>query len=158
MESARAAAGRARGELVKRLIAVIVLLGWGAAARGAPPFSPDGKWWKNTRVVRELALTGPQIDRIERIFLRVRPALIDLRADLEKKRLLQDAAMEQPNVDTAEASRRIDDVEQARSKLEKARAMMFLAIREVLTPEQRQKARGLIEERRERRGLRARPR
>jgi len=36
--------------------------------------------------------------------------------------------------------------------------MMFLEIREVLTPEQRQKARGLIEERRERRGLRARPR
>jgi len=143
---------------VKRLLAAIALLGCGAAAPGAPPLSQDGKWWKNTRVVRELALTGPQVDRIEKIFLRVRPALIDLRGDLEKKRLLQDAAMEQPNVDTAEASRRIDDVEQARSRLEKARAMMFLEIREVLTPEQRQKARGLIEERRERRGLRARPR
>jgi Spy/CpxP family protein refolding chaperone len=64
--------------------------------------------------------------------------------------------MEQPAVDSSEAERRIDDVEQARAKLEKARAMMFLEIRQVLTPEQRSRARELLARRRERRGARLR--
>lgn len=142
---------------MKRLVAAVVLL-CAAAAWALPPAGEGGKWWKNTRVARELDLSEAQVDRIEAIFLRVRPALIDLRADLEKKRLLQESAMDRPTVDSAEAERRIDEVEQARSKLEKARAMMFLEIRQVLTPDQRRKARELLEERRERLGPRSRPR
>ena len=142
---------------MKRRVAVVALL-CAATAWASAPAGEGGKWWKNTRVVRELDLSDAQVDRIEAIFLRVRPALIDLRADLEKKRLLQESAMDRPTVDSVEAERRIDDVEQARSKLEKARAMMFLEIRQVLTPEQRRKARELLEERRERLGPRSRPR
>ena len=142
---------------MKRVVALAVLF-CAATAWAAAPAGGGGKWWKNTRVVRELDLSDVQVDRIEAIFLRVRPALIDLRADLEKKRLLQESAMDRPTVDSAEAERRIDEVEQARSKLEKARAMMFLEIRQVLTPEQRRKARSLLEERRERLGPRSRPR
>ena len=142
---------------MKRVVALAVLF-CAATAGAAAPTGGGGKWWKNTRVVRELDLSDAQVDRIEAIFLRVRPALIDLRADLEKKRLLQESAMDRPTVDSAEAERQIDEVEQARSKLEKARAMMFLEIRQVLTPEQRRKARSLLEERRERLGPRSRPR
>ena len=129
---------------------------WCAAAWSAPIGMPEGKWWKNTRVVRELGLTGSQGDQIEKVFLRVRPTLIDLRADLEKKRLLQESVMEQPNVDTREAARRIDDVEQARSKLAKTRATMFLEIRQILTPEQRKKARDFQDRLRDRRQQRFR--
>ena len=142
---------------MKRLLTIAAIL-WAAAAWSAPL---EGKWWKNPRVARELALTAPQVDRIEQVFLRARPALIDLRADLEKKRLLQESEMEKPDVDSREAERRIDEVEQARSRLAKARMTMLLEIRRVLTPEQRERARELFEERRERRlrprGARERP-
>jgi len=132
---------------VKRWLAVAAILAAGAAS-GAPL---DGKWWKNPRIARELALTPGQVDRIEEVFVRARPALIDLRADLEKKRVLQESAMDKPDVDPREAERRIDEVEQARSKLAKARMAMLLDIRRILTPEQRERARSLFEERRERR-------
>jgi len=136
---------------VKRVAAVLILAAVSAAgASAAPPLPFDGKWWKNPRVARELELTPAQVDRIEKIFLRVRPELIDLRADLEKKRLRQESAMDDPTIEGREAERRIDEVEDARTKLAKARAAMFLEIRDVLTPEQRRK----ILDRRERRRLR----
>ncbi len=139
---------------MKRWLAILVMLS-AAGAWGAPL---DGKWWKNPRIVRELSLTPPQVDRIEAIFLRVRPELIDLRADFEKKRLQQESTMQAPDVDRREAEKRIDEVEEARSRLAKARMGMLLEIRGVLTPEQRDRARSLIEEKREARPLRARPR
>ena len=142
---------------MKRTLAIVAIL-WTAAAWGAPL---EGKWWKNPRVARELALTPAQVDRIEAVFLRARPELIDLRAELEKKRVMQESTMENSDVDPGEAARRIDDVEQARAKLAKARMAMLLEIRRILTPEQRDRARELFEQRRERRlrprGPRARP-
>ena len=133
---------------MKRFLAIPALLIAAAlAAAGPVEGMPDGKWWKNPRAVRLLRLTDAQVDQIERIFLRVRPQLIDLRADLEKKRLVQNSLLERPAVKTEEAAKSIDETEIARSRLEKARAMMFLEIRQVLTPEQR----AMLLERRERR-------
>jgi Spy/CpxP family protein refolding chaperone len=139
---------------VKRWLAILALLS-AAGAWGAPI---DGKWWKDPRIVRELSLTPPQVDRIEAIFLRARPELIDLRADFEKERLRQESTMQQPEVDPREAEKRIDEVEAARSRLAKARMEMFLEIRRVLSPEQRERVRSLIGDRREGRPLRQRPR
>ena len=137
---------------MKRML-VSCLLVFSAAFAAAGPIDgvPDGKWWKNPRAVRLLRLTDAQVDQIERIFLRVRPQLIDLRADLEKKRLVQNSLMESADVKTDEAARAIDETEKARSRLEKARALMFLEIREVLTPEQRARMMEKREELRERR-------
>ena len=146
---------------MKRFLALSVLL-FAAVAAGAGPVDgmPDGKWWKNPRAVRMLRLTDAQVDEIEKIFLRVRPRLIDLRADLEKKRLVQDSLMERPDVKTEDAAKSIDETEAARSRLEKARAMMFLEIRRVLTPEQRAailERREAFRERRQDRARRLRP-
>jgi Spy/CpxP family protein refolding chaperone len=137
---------------MKRFVACSAVLLFAAIAAAGPlDGMPDGKWWKSPRAVRFLQLSDAQVDRIEKIFLRVRPVLIDLRADLEKKRLTQNSLMEQPSVKTDEASRAIDETERARSSLEKARAMMFLEIRQVLTPDQRERVLEQREEMRERR-------
>ena len=144
---------------MKRFFSCCVFLFCAAFAIAGPPGGmPDGKWWKNPRAIRMLQLSDSQIDQIEKIFLRMRPQLIDLRADLEKKRLSQNSLMEQPSVKTDDASRAIDETEKARSRLEKARAMMFLEIRQVLTPDQREKLLERREEMRERRQDRLRGR
>ena len=112
---------------------------------------PDGKWWKNPRIAERIQLSETQVNSLEKIFRRTRPVLIDLRADLEKKRLELQSTMDEKNVDSAEASRRIDDVERARTALAKARAMMFVEFRGVLTPEQWDRLRALARDFRERR-------
>lgn len=141
---------------MKKLIFGILLLASGSlwALPGGGP--PDGKWWKRPRISREVGLSPEQVDRLEKIFLRTRPTLIDLRADLEKKQTVLQSLLENPRVDSEEASRRIDEVEKARAQLAKKRAMMLLEFRQVLTPDQWQKLRDLRDVLRERRQERLR--
>jgi Spy/CpxP family protein refolding chaperone len=98
--------------------------------------TPEGKWWKNPRVMAELGVSQAQADEIEKIFLRSRPKLIDLRADLEKKELDLQTAMEDKAADRSVVEKKIEAVETSRASLQKTRALMILDMRQVLNPEQ----------------------
>ena len=110
----------------------------------------DGKWWKHPRVTQELNLTPEQSSEIEKIFVKSRPKLIDLRADLEKKQLALQVAMEDKTADRASVEKKIEEVETARASLQKTRAMMLLDMKQVLKPDQWEKLLSKQEERRER--------
>lgn len=84
----------------------------------------------------EIGLTSEQSDQVEKIFVRERGKLIDLRADLEKKQLGLESAMENPAADRADVEKRIGAVEAARAELQKTRALMYLDMKQVLKPEQ----------------------
>ncbi len=120
---------------------VVVLLPCLAGAQMPPgtphPPGPDlGKWWKSSEIVRELGLSDVQINQIEQTFLEQRLKLIDLRAELEKQEARLQPLIEADQPDEAKVSAQIDQVLAARGRLEKANAMMMLAIRRVLTVEQ----------------------
>ena len=102
---------------------------------------PDGKWWKRPRLAEEIGLTAEQQDQIEKIFVRSRTKLIDLRADLEKKQLLLREAMEDASADRRDVERKIEAVENARADLQKTRALMILDMKQVLKPAQWEKLR-----------------
>lgn len=113
-----------------------------------PGHPPDlGKWWKNSRIVRELGLSEAQISQIEQTFLEQRLKLIDLRADLEKQEARLQPLIEADQPDEAKVSAQIDQVLAARGRLEKANAMMMLAIRRVLSVEQWKKLQSFQQER-----------
>ncbi|HTD53504.1 MAG TPA: periplasmic heavy metal sensor [Thermoanaerobaculia bacterium] len=97
---------------------------------------PDGKWWKRPRLAQEIGLTPDQQLQIEKIFVRSRTKLIDLRGDLEKKQLGLQESMEDRNADRRDVEKRIESVENARAELQKARALMILDMKQVLKPEQ----------------------
>ena len=97
---------------------------------------PDGKWWKNPSMTADLNLTGEQSDQIEKIFVRSRVKLIDLKADLEKKQLDLQEAMQDKTANRAAVEKKIETVENARAALQKARALMILDMKQVLKPEQ----------------------
>ena len=97
---------------------------------------PEGKFWRRPRVAAEIGLTPEQSDRLEKIFLREREKLIDLKADLEKKQLGVESAMGNAATDRAEVEKKIAAVEGARAELQKARALMYLDMRQALKPEQ----------------------
>ena len=115
----------------------------------APPGHPPdlGKWWKNSRIARELGLSEAQISQIEQTFLEQRLKLIDLRADLEKQEARLQPLIEADQPDEAKVSAQIDQVLAARGRLEKANAMMMLAIRRVLSVEQWKKLQSFQQER-----------
>lgn len=117
-----------------------VLLAAALAALFAAPAvqaqTPDGKWWKNPRFMSDLNLTPDQSTEIEKIFVRSRMKLIDLKADLEKKQLDLQEAMQDKTANRAAVEKKIETVENARAALQKARALMILDMKQVLKPEQ----------------------
>jgi len=133
--------------------AALILIAAAASAQAAA----EGKWWKRPRIASELQLSADQGDQLEKIFARVKPKLIDLRADLQKKQFAYDQAMSAEKSDRKEVEALIEAREQARSALQKELALMELDMKQVLRPDQREKlarmrenARQMMQERRRR--------
>ena len=132
----------------KRLALALLALAAAGAARAAE--LPDGKWWKNPGFAAEIGLTPEQSSEIEKIFVRSRTRLLDLRADLEKKQLGLQESMEDRSADRKAVEKKIEAVENARMELQKTRALMILDMKQVLKPEQWERLRQKQQEKRER--------
>jgi Spy/CpxP family protein refolding chaperone len=124
---------------VKRLLVALAVLLLAATAQA----QVEGKWWKRPRIVQALGLTPQQTAELEKIFAKSRPKIIDLKADLEKKQFAYQEAMTADTVDRKEVEALIEAREQARAQLQKELSLMELDMRQVLTPEQREKAEAL---------------
>ncbi len=103
---------------------------WGCTPAGAQGF----KWWQSDTYKKELGLTPEQVRRLEEIFQKALPTLKTHKAALDDaeerfERLVErgddSAVMEQVNI-----------VESARAELNKARTLMLLSMRKVLTRDQ----------------------
>jgi len=114
---------------------------WGGPGqrRGPPAGRGMGAWWRNSEIVKQLALTDKQAQQVESVFQERRPQLMALHTTLG-----QEEARLQPLVDAGhpndpEVLAQIDKVADARAAVEKANSRMLFAIRQVLTTEQWQK-------------------
>ena len=134
---------------MKRFVFALAGLLLGVGAAMAQQGLGEGKWWKRPRIVQALALTSAQTSELEKIFAKSRPKLIDLKADLEKKQFAYEQAMGADKVDRADVEAKIEAREQARAKLQKELALMELDMKQVLTPEQREKVMQFREENRQ---------
>jgi protein CpxP len=114
----------------------------------APPSGPDlGKWWKDSEIAGALGLSDAQTRKIEQAFFEHRIKLIDLRAELEREETRLQPLLEVDQPDEAKVGAQIDLVLAARGRLEKANAMMMLAIRKVLSTEQWRRLESIKQER-----------
>ena len=104
------------------------------------PFPMHGpgphKWWKDSETVKQLQLTDSQASQIEQAFTDSKMRLIDMVATLQKEELKLETLInaDQPNENAV--SNQVDQVVQARGKLEKEHAMMMLSIRRLLSLDQ----------------------
>ena len=101
-----------------------------------------GKFWKKGDVRRKLGLTEDQVGSLEQIFARNQHTLVDLEADVKKKRADFEGLLADDRNDDNRIMAEVDLLEQARANLGKARVTMLLAMRRILTPAQREKVRG----------------
>jgi Spy/CpxP family protein refolding chaperone len=134
---------------VRRALLVAALAALAVAPGASAAGMPDGKWWKNPRVTAELGLTPEQSTEIEKVFVRSRAKLIDLKADLEKKQLDLQVAREDKTADRGAVEKKIESVENARAALQKTRALMILDMKEILKPAQWERLVQRQQERRE---------
>jgi len=130
--------------MVLSFILQIVVLTCSLAAQISPgslgPREMDlGKWWKNSEIVRNLQLSGTQVEQIEQCFLKYRSDLANRNSELKRyetnlKRLLQIEPINEISVKEA-----ADNVASTRLALEKSYNSMMISIRKVLSGEQWEK-------------------
>jgi Spy/CpxP family protein refolding chaperone len=113
----------------------------GIAAYAAGPFG-------NPKVIQALNLTPDQQQKLQDMSYQNRKQALDLRHDMELKRLDMQREFDKDNPDVTVLDKLIDEQSALRAKAGKARVQNMLAIKKVLTPEQWTKAKALLKERR----------
>ena len=128
--------------VVSSLILASVLMAPGVPAKAGSHWpsglgTHHGKFWKKGDVRRKLGLTEDQVGSLEQIFARNQQTLVDLEADVKKKRADFEGLLADDRNDDNRIMAEVDLLEQARANLGKARVTMLLEMRRVLTPAQR---------------------
>ena len=119
----------------RRAVAAVLVTALLYAA--APAAAQGFKWWTSETFVRELGLTADQSASIENVFQRTLPALRKHKEALDKAEADFNQMIEAS--DDAQVIAQVAVVEAVRAEMNKARTMMLLRMRRVLTPEQRVK-------------------
>src|SRR5512140_26875 len=132
-------------------VTVVLALAAGAPALAQLPEMPLGKWWKRPRVVERLKLKAEQQERLDEICGKNRRAVIDLKADVERRAVDLEDLLAKKESEPGRISAATDALEQAKGRLGKSRTMMIVEMKGVLTDDQWQKILDLRDEwRRER--------
>ena len=95
-----------------------------------------GSWWRNPEIAEKIGLNDQQKQQLEKISQASRLKMIDLRADLEKQRVILGPMLQTYHPDEAQVLAQVEKVSQARAAVEKQRVQTMLATRNVLTEDQ----------------------
>ena len=97
-----------------------------------------------SRIREKLGLTDEQADKIADIMTQARKKAVKARADLRVAGIELTELVTQDEVDKGKVDGKVSQIAQATEKMIRNRMDTFFQIREVLTPEQRKKAKPLI--------------
>jgi Spy/CpxP family protein refolding chaperone len=106
-----------------------------------------GKWWENSRIVKELQLKDAQISQLNQIFFDHRLKLIDYGAEMEKADLKLQNLLDADVPSETQVGAQVDQVLAARGKLEREYTMMNLDLRKVLSVDQWKQLKTIRDER-----------
>jgi len=115
---------------------------------GPPPDRPGGMERReemrhhHREMMKELDLSKEQREKIADLREKHERAAIRMRADLQTARLDLRRLARAEKPDRMAIGRQVDRIGQIRSEIEKARMMMVLDIRGLLTPEQQERMKG----------------
>jgi Spy/CpxP family protein refolding chaperone len=122
---------------LKRALILFSLLVFAFSSAHAYSGEKGIKWWKNPEIVAELKLTTDQVNRIENVFSYYKRRIVSLDSELGEKEKKLKNAIKNPNSTKEEVLRLSDEVEGIKGELRRLEVTMYLEIREVLTPDQR---------------------
>ena len=128
------------------LIAAAVLL---AATLANAQQLPPGKWWQRPEVIRQLALTTDQQDKLDEIFRGAANGLIDAKADVEKLQVALRGELDRQQVRRQDVLRIAGQLSDARGRLFERELTMLMDMRAVLNDQQWQRVRDVLDRPRE---------
>jgi Spy/CpxP family protein refolding chaperone len=109
------------------------------------------KWWQSQEGRMELGLTADQSRELESIFQATLPAMRTDKDEIERQEQVLSRLMNEARISEAEIGQAVDRVEATRARASKTRLLMLYRMYRVLTPDQRQKLKGLHQRLREKR-------
>jgi len=133
---------------VLALTAVAILGGSAALSEAQPMARGRGGRPDLATIQRELGLNDQQATQLRQLWSEERKQAIRRRADLAIARMELEEALDAATVDEKLVESRVRAVSDLQAAAVRARADQRLALRKVLTPEQQQKMRQLVRERR----------
>ncbi len=101
-----------------------------------PPPPYVGKWWKNSAIVRDLALSEDQVRKLEETYLHYQNRLADLRDELKAQERQLKSMLQGDKLDDAALAAQTEKAIAARGSLERENAAMTLGLRKLLSSEQ----------------------
>lgn len=113
-------------------VASLVLAGQAVSAKRS-------RWWRDSVIQRQLALSSEQVSQLDSIFNRDRGARIELYKKLVRLDAELRHTIEIGEADDATVMRLSDELETLRRQRNTRRSLMLLAMYKVLTPSQRMK-------------------
>jgi len=93
---------------------------------------PSGKWWKDPDIAHELDLTAKDVKKLDKLFVKSRRQMIDLKNQVEKEQFEYQNLMESNTLDEAAIDRQLAKLEKARSDLNEARSHFVVGVRKIL--------------------------
>lgn len=106
------------------------------APRNALQFGPVGRWWDNRSVTQAIGLRREQQKRMDAIFDAHKPAILDSYKGFLKAQNDLATVNKDPQASKDRLFSAIDEVNQARSSLQKATSAMLLQIKQEMDPDQ----------------------
>jgi Spy/CpxP family protein refolding chaperone len=95
-----------------------------------------GKWWQNSDIAKKLQLSDGQIGQLDQTFYDHKMKLIDYGAEMEKQDLKLQALLDADVPNEGQVDAQVDQVLEARGKLEREFTLMNLDLRKVLSLDQ----------------------
>jgi Spy/CpxP family protein refolding chaperone len=136
----------------RRLLPVFMVLALTGPVRAQS--TPPLAWWREPKFQKDLGLTIDQSNRIDGVFQAALPHLRQKKAELDAQEAELSRLVE-ANVEETVIGKQSDHVEVIRADLNKTRTLMLVHIRQILSPEQRDKFKVLREERERQKALAA---
>lgn len=102
------------------------------APMAAAQTMPAGKWWKDPDIAKELQLTPGDVKQLDKLFVKSRRQMIELKNRVEKEQFEYQNLMESKTLDEAAVNRQLQKLEQARSELNEERSRFVVAVRKIL--------------------------
>jgi len=100
---------------------------------------PAGRWWRDPRVIQQLGLTNPEIDRLEQAYTESRRRLIQSKGALEAERFELETMFGKNKFNETAARQQFERLEQKRAALAESRFQFVVKVRKILGTERFQK-------------------
>lgn len=118
-------------------ISLIVFLALAPLAIGQT--MPSGKWWRDPGIVKQLDLTAKEAKQLDKLFVKSRRRLIELKNQVEKERFEYQTLMESQNLDESAVNRQLQKLEKARTAMNAETNRFVVEVRKILGHDRFQK-------------------